>query len=75
MPCCKKTSTPAVKKPAAWQKAGIQALHIKRIGTAVENAAGDARILSAAVGPARVEHARLILIHVVDAPGARLLGS
>jgi manganese transport protein len=53
----------------------ISPLNIKRIGAAVEHAAGDARILSAAVGLARREHARLILIHVVDAPGVLLLGS
>jgi manganese transport protein len=50
-------------------------MNIKRIGVAVEHGAGDDQILSAAVGLARKERARLILIHVVDAPGVLLLGS
>ena len=53
----------------------IRPMNVKRIGAAVEHAAGDAQILSAAVGLARREQARLILIHVVDAPGVLLLGS
>lgn len=47
----------------------------KRIGVAVEHADGDDIILSAAVGLARAEKARLFLIHVVDEPGVMLLGS
>jgi len=53
----------------------IKPLNIKRIGVAVEHGAGDDQILSAAVGLARKERARLTLIHVVDAPGVLLLGS
>jgi manganese transport protein len=78
-------AVPWIRKRLVWDTATsssgrlvasrIKPLHIKRIGAAVEHAAGDARILSAAVGLARREHARLILIHVVDAPGVLLLGS
>jgi manganese transport protein len=53
----------------------IRPLDIKRIGAAVEHAAGDSQILSAAIGLAKSEKARLVLIHVVDAPGVLLLGS
>ncbi len=53
----------------------LRPLQIKRIGAAVEHATGDSQILSAAVALARSEKARLILIHVVDAPGVMFLGS
>jgi manganese transport protein len=47
---------------------------VHRIGVALEHSAGDADILSAAVSLAGKEGARLILIHVVDAPGVMMLG-
>lgn len=53
----------------------IRPLDIKRIGAALDHAAGDSQILSAAIALARSEKARLILIHVVDAPGVLFLGS
>ena len=53
----------------------IHAFKAKRIGVAIEHAEGDAVILSAAIGLARAEKARLFLIHVVDVPGVMLLGS
>lgn len=53
----------------------MKPLHIKQIGAAMEHTTGDAQILSAALGLAKSEKARLVLIHVVDAPGVMLLGS
>jgi manganese transport protein len=52
----------------------IEPLQIKHIGVALQHAAGDAVIASAAVAEARVHRARLTLLHVVDAPGTILLG-
>jgi len=52
----------------------IEPLQIKHIGVALQHAAGDAVIVSAAVAEARVHRARLTLLHVVDAPGTILLG-
>jgi manganese transport protein len=52
----------------------IEPLQIKHIGVALQHAAGDAVIVSAAVAEARGHRARLTLLHVVDAPGTILLG-
>jgi manganese transport protein len=52
----------------------IRPLSIRRIGVALEHAEGDAEILSAAISLARAHHGRLMLIHVVDAPGTMMLG-
>lgn len=52
----------------------IEPLQIKHIGVALQHAAGDAVIVSAAVTEARVHRARLTLLHVVDTPGTILLG-
>jgi manganese transport protein len=52
----------------------VQPLQVKRIGVAMEHAWGDAEILSAALAVARANHARLTLIHIVDAPGVMMLG-
>jgi manganese transport protein len=52
----------------------VEPLQIKHIGVALQHAAGDAVIVSAAVAEARVHRARLTLLHVVDAPGTILLG-
>jgi manganese transport protein len=73
--------TAAKSWDTAMDKGGLQIasrmrpLHIKLIGAAIEHTEGDAQILSAAVGLAKSEKARLVLIHVVDAPGVMLLGS
>ena len=53
----------------------LQPLEIKRIGAALDHAAGDSQILPAAIALAKSKKARLILIHVVDAPGVSFLGS
>jgi manganese transport protein len=55
--------------------ARIPPMKFRRIGAALEHAAGDARILSAAVALAKSERASLFLIHVVDTPGTLLMGS
>jgi manganese transport protein len=55
--------------------ARIPPMKFRRIGAALEHAAGDARILSAAVALAKSERASLCLIHVVDTPGTLLMGS
>ena len=52
----------------------VEPLQIRHIGVALQHAAGDAVIISAAVAEARVHRARLTLLHVVDAPGTILLG-
>ena len=52
----------------------IQPLRIKHIGVALQHAAGDSVIISAAVGEAKVHRARITLLHVVDAPGTLMLG-
>jgi len=51
----------------------VRPLQVKRIGAAMEHARGDAEILSAALAVAKANHARLTLIHVVDAPGVMML--
>ena len=66
---------PGVATDGRRVAARIPAMKIRRIGAALERAPGDARILSAAVALAKSEHARLFLIHVVDAPGTLLMGS
>jgi len=52
----------------------IHPMKIHRIGAALQHSPGDAAILSAAMAMARFSHARLWLIHVVDAPGVMMLG-
>ncbi|MFZ0613517.1 MAG: Nramp family divalent metal transporter [Desulfobacterales bacterium] len=52
----------------------IQPLQIKHIGVALQHAAGDAVIVSAAVTEARGHKAHMTLLHVVDAPGTMVLG-
>jgi manganese transport protein len=76
---------PMVRPKVAWDPGAatdgrrvatrIPPMKIRRVGAALERAAGDARILSAAVALAKSERARLILIHVVDTPGTLLMGS
>jgi len=53
----------------------IRTRSVERIGVALEHSSGDADILSAAVSFAKTKGARLILLHVVDAPGVMMLGA
>jgi len=50
----------------------LSPLSIRHIGVALEHSAGDAVILSAAITEARVHHARLTLVHVIDTPGTQI---
>ncbi len=52
----------------------LHPLAIRHVGVALQHAASDSHILSAAIGLARSNGARLYLIHVVDTPGVLLLG-
>ena len=54
--------------------ANLRPMSIKRIGVALEHGSGDAEVLSGALPIARANHARLVLIHVVDTPGVMMLG-
>ena len=78
------TLRPILGKRHEWES-GVQTLGhkvagdihpvaIREIGVALEHAAGDAVIASAAVTMARSHKARLTLIHVVDTPGALVYG-
>jgi manganese transport protein len=53
----------------------IRAVPIRHVGVALEHAAGDATVLSAALAQAKSNHARLTLVHVVDAPGTMMMGA
>jgi manganese transport protein len=53
----------------------LKPVQARRIGVALEHASGDAEILSAALAVAKPHHARLTLLHVVDTPGAMMLGT
>jgi manganese transport protein len=55
--------------------ANLRAMRVSRVGAAIEHSAGDAAIISAALSMARAEKAELILIHVVNTPGAAVYGS
>jgi manganese transport protein len=52
----------------------IEPVRIRHIGVALQHAAGDGVILSTALTEARGHHARITLLHVMDAPGTLLLG-
>jgi len=52
----------------------ISPVHVRHIGVALQHADGDGVILSAAVAEARAHHARITLMHAVDAPGTLMLG-
>jgi manganese transport protein len=49
-------------------------VHIKHIGVALQHAAGDGVIISSAMAEAKVHHAKITLLHAVDAPGTLMLG-
>lgn len=65
------TGMPTACREVAAQ---IRPLHIHRVGAALQHAAGDGSILSAAISLAKSSNAELYLVHVVDAPGVMLLG-
>lgn len=52
----------------------LPAVRYRRIGTAVEFTAGDSAILTQAAALARMHQAPLLLIHVVEGPGADFYG-
>jgi manganese transport protein len=52
----------------------IKPMPINKIGVALEHTAGDSEILSAALALAKEKKSHLTLIHVVDTPGAMVLG-
>jgi manganese transport protein len=52
----------------------LPAVRYGRIGVAVELAGGDGAVLSQAASLARTHHAPLLLIHVVEGPGAAYYG-
>jgi len=52
----------------------IEAVHIEHIGVALQHAPGDGVIISSAVAEAKVHHAKITLLHVMDAPGTMMLG-
>ncbi|HEY7153372.1 MAG TPA: Nramp family divalent metal transporter [Gemmataceae bacterium] len=53
----------------------LSAVRYQRIGVAVEFAGGDNAVLAQAAAVARMHHAPLLLIHVVEGPGADFYGS
>ncbi len=52
----------------------IKPVHIKNIGVALQHAPGDGVIISSALAEAKAHHARITLMHAVDAPGTLILG-
>ena len=53
----------------------ITLVKIRNIGVALQHAPGDELIISAALAEARGHHAKLTLLHAVDAPGTLILGA
>jgi manganese transport protein len=53
----------------------LAAVHYHRIGVAVEFTSGDSAVLTQAAAMARLHQAPLLLIHVVEGPGADYYGS
>ncbi|MBI1925559.1 Nramp family divalent metal transporter [Candidatus Poribacteria bacterium] len=52
----------------------IKPIPIKHIGVALEHAAGDTQVISAALMLAKPHKARLTLLHIVDTPGTMVYG-
>jgi manganese transport protein len=52
----------------------IKPLRVDHIGVALEHSEGDREIVSAAISMANLYKARLTLLHVVETPGAMVLG-
>ena len=65
----------SVVTESASVAAALKPLAIRYIGVAVEHTAGDAAVVSAALSQAKAYGARLTLLHVVDTPGAQLMGA
>jgi manganese transport protein len=53
----------------------LGAVHYRRIGVAVEFGAADSEVLAQAAALARSHHAELVVVHVVEGPGAQVYGS
>jgi manganese transport protein len=60
--------------PAPPAMPELASVHYRRIGVGVELSEGDARVLEHAAALARIHRAPLVLIHVVEGPGAALYG-
>jgi len=52
----------------------IEPVRIRHIGVALQHAPGDGVIISTALAEAKVHHARITLLHVMDAPGTLMMG-
>ena len=52
----------------------VEPVSFEQIGAALEHTEGDAKVISAAMGMARMHKARLILIHIVETPGTAMFG-
>jgi manganese transport protein len=61
--------------PAPLPVPELPAVHYQRIGVAVEFTGGDGAVLTQAAALARLHQAPLLLIHVVEGPGADYYGS
>ncbi len=61
--------------PAPLPVPELPAVHYQRIGVAVEFTGGDGAVLTQAASVARLHQAPLLLIHVVEGPGADYYGS
>lgn len=61
--------------PAPLPVPELPAVHYQRIGVAVEFTGGDGAVLTQAAAVARLHRAPLLLIHVVEGPGADYYGS
>lgn len=64
-----------VPAPAPIPAPELPAVRYQRIGVAVELSGGDSAVLTQAAAMARMHQAPLLLIHVVEGPGADYYGS
>jgi len=53
----------------------LKPMKIEHVGVALEHAAGDAQVISAALSLARRHEAHITLIHVVETPGGTVFGA
>jgi manganese transport protein len=53
----------------------LEPMKVDHVGVALEHAAGDAQVISAALSLARRHAARITLIHVVETPGGSVFGA
>jgi manganese transport protein len=65
---------PALVAPAGRRAPALPGVRYRRIGVAVELAGGDDRVLAQAAALARLHDASLVLVHVVEGPGAAVYG-